>query len=349
MKDTLLDIRRKLEDRAYSNEEHVRLSLVGRVLQELGWDLWNPREVNSEFRVIPKEDSSRVDLALFLTPYSPEVFIEVKSVGKLTGNIGQLEHQLRDYNRNNTALFSIITDGRKWFFYYSQTGGEFSQKRFKKLDILEDDVDDLKMFFDMFLSKEGIRNGTAEREAKDYLQLTRKQRAMEDALPKAKRLVNEPPFLTLPQAVVNLTKEVGHSVSVEEASRFIQESANRDIVQSPPPTIRTVPPSTGVDETSARATAPKTHRPLGRRGHKQLWDYIFPAIRMMRNHVSHTEAFNRIAGDLGVAKQTVQSQCTRTLGIDTQKFIEYVSNGKIVDLLKRKYPHREKEIDQELA
>ncbi len=87
MKDMLLDIRQKLNEGVYKNEEHVRLSLVGRVIQRLGWDLWNPREVNSEFAVLPQEDQSRVDLALFLTPHSPVVFIEVKPVGKLTGDM----------------------------------------------------------------------------------------------------------------------------------------------------------------------------------------------------------------------------------------------------------------------
>jgi len=232
MKDVLLDIREKLNDGAYTNEEHVRLSLVARVLQQLGWDLWNPREVNSEFRVLPQEDSSRVDLALFLTPYSPEVFLEVKLVGKLTGNIGKVEGQLRDYNRNNTALFSIITDGQKWLFYYSQTGGQFSQKRFKTLDILADEVDDLQMFFDMFLSKKGIGNGSAERQAKDYLQLSRKQRVMEDVLPEAKRRVNQPPFPTLPQAVVTLAQEAGHSVTIEEASQFIEGGIAQDTAES---------------------------------------------------------------------------------------------------------------------
>lgn len=228
MKDTLLDIREKLKDGVYTNEEHVRLSLVGRILQELGWDLWNPREVNSEFAVVPEEDQSRVDLALFLNTYSPVVFIEVKAVGKLIGNIAKIERQLRDYNRNNTALFSIITDGQKWRFYYSQTGGEFSQKRFKTLDVLEDDIDDVEMFFDVFLSKNEISNGSAEREAKHYLQLNQKQRAMGDALPKARRLVSEPPFPSLPQALVQLTKAAGYSVTMEEASDFIQKSATRE-------------------------------------------------------------------------------------------------------------------------
>lgn len=348
MKDMLLDIRQKLNDGVYKNEEHVRLSLVGRVIQRLGWDLWNPREVNSEFAVLPQEDQSRVDLALFLTPHSPVVFIEVKPVGKLTGNIGRIERQLRDYNRNNTALFSIITDGRKWLFYYSQTGGEFSQKRFKTLDILEDDVDDLGMFFSMFLSQEKISNGTAEREAKDYLQLSRKQRAMEDALPKAKRLVNEPPFPTLPQAVVNLTKEAGHSVSGEEARQFIQDSPSRDIVQAPPSAIPAITPA-DTGGISGFPNKPRTHRQLGRKKYEKLQHYVFPAIRMMRSKMSHSAAFEKIRIDLGVCKQTVQAECTTCLGISTDQFRQYVSNNQIVDFLKKSYPNRKEEIDRELA
>lgn len=164
MKETLTDIRRKLVDGIYRNEEHVRLSLVARIFKELGWNLWNPSEVNAEFPVVPTEDLSRVDLALFLTPYVPSVFVEIKAVGKLEGNISQLERQLRDYNRNNTALFSIITDGCKWRFYYSQTGGEFSHKCFKILDIVEDDIDDLELSFHTFLSKSEISSGNAKRD-----------------------------------------------------------------------------------------------------------------------------------------------------------------------------------------
>lgn len=225
MKDTLIDIRTKLENDAYENEEHVRLSLVGRIIQRLGWDLWNPREVNSEFAVVPHEDQSRIDLALFISTYSPSVFIEIKAVGKLSGNISKIERQLRDYNRNNTALFSIITDGRQWRFYYSQTGGEFSQKCFKVVDLLKDDVDDVEMFFDAFLSKSEISSGNAKRDAENYLRLNQKQRAMEDALPKARRLVIEPPFPSLPQALIQLVKAAGFSITIEEASEFIKKSS----------------------------------------------------------------------------------------------------------------------------
>lgn len=225
MNDIIKDIKHKLNNSAYTNEEHVRLSLVSRVLQSLGWNIWDPSEVNTEFVAVPQEDQSRVDVALFTNTFSPTIFIEVKAVGKLSGNLRNIERQLRDYNRNNTALFSIITDGRHWRFYYSQTGGEFSQKCFKVLDLVIDSIDDIETFLHAFLSKSEVLNGNAMHDAENYLKLSRKQRAMEDALPRARRLILESPFPSLPQALVKLTSEAGYPVTTEEASTFIKESA----------------------------------------------------------------------------------------------------------------------------
>ena len=107
MQDTLADIRAKLQSRAYTNEEHVRLSIVARVLQQLGWDIWNPGEVNTEYPPVPSEDKKKVDLALFVNSFAPSVFIEVKAVGKLQDKdaLSRTEQQLRNYNRDNTAMF----------------------------------------------------------------------------------------------------------------------------------------------------------------------------------------------------------------------------------------------------
>ncbi|MFX0200332.1 MAG: type I restriction enzyme HsdR N-terminal domain-containing protein, partial [Candidatus Hodarchaeota archaeon] len=222
MRETLKDIRKKLANKMYANEEHVRLSLVARILKDLGWDIWNPNEVHSEFAVVPTETQSRVDLALFLHPPVPSVFLEVKAVGKLEGNIREIERQLRDYNLNNTAMFSVITDGRQWRFYYSQTGGEFYQKHFKTLDIIEGDIDKLESSFRTFLSKREISKGNAKREAENQLQLSQKQRAIENALPKARRLIVEPPFPSFPEALVNTVNEYGFPITVEEASNIIR-------------------------------------------------------------------------------------------------------------------------------
>lgn len=228
MHEIIKDIQEKLRNNCYLNEEHVRLSLVARILQALGWDIWNPTETNSEFIVVPSEDRTRVDIALFDTPLTPCVFIEIKAVGKLNENLEQTELQLRDYNRNLTALFCVITDGNIWRFYYPQTGGEFSQKCFRTINILEDEIDDIELNFDAFLSKSEIISGQAKHEAENYLRLNQKQRLMRKLLTKARQKIDSPPFPRFPEALIKLMEQSGFKITKEEAINFIEDSHRRD-------------------------------------------------------------------------------------------------------------------------
>lgn len=229
MNEILSDIRNKLTNNYFQNEEHVRISLVLRILFKLGWDIWNPKEVNSEFKAVPSEDVSRVDIALFSNEYSPPlIFIEIKSVGKIDTDLFRIEQQLRDYNRNNTAQFSIITDGKEWRFYYSQTGGEFSQKCFKVIDIIQNNLSDVINSLTLFLSKNEILSGNSKKEAERLLKLNQKQRALEDALPRAKRMISEYPFPSLPQALAKIASKLGFTISEEEAKEFAQKSTKKN-------------------------------------------------------------------------------------------------------------------------
>lgn len=255
MKELLEDIAAKLRSDAYSNEEHVRLSLVARLLQALGWDIWNPQEVNTEFCPVPAEDSTRVDIALFARR-NMSVYVEVKAVGKIGRNLPEIERQMRDYNRNITAAFSILTDGRYWRFYLSQTGGEFSQKCFKEIDLLDksEAVEDIELAFHAFLSKEEIANGRALREAERYLNSTQRQRAMRDALPMAKRDTESSPDLGLAQLLVRRVRDEGVDISENEAKEFILSGAlqadDTEASDNPPeleskPTTRRAPGASG--------------------------------------------------------------------------------------------------------
>lgn len=229
MKDTLIDIQNKIRSGAYKNEEHVRLSLVARILLKLGWNIWDPNEVNCEYKANPDEDSRKVDIALFSTFRKPDILIEVKPIGKISSDLEKTEIQLRNYNRDNTALFSIITDGQNWRFYFSQTGGKFSEKCFKTVNLLEDDLIDVENALNKFLAKSEIENGNAETEAQTYLRLNEKQRVMEDKLPEAKRAILMPPYPSLPDALVTLVNEEGIQITIEEARKFI-----KDFTPTPP-------------------------------------------------------------------------------------------------------------------
>jgi len=230
MRDTLIDIRAKLEGGEYVNEEQVRLNLVCRLLQKLGWDIWNTKELYPEFLVARNEDATKVDLALFLNSYSPpSVFIEVKAVGEFPRNKEKIEIQLRDYNRNNTAPFSIATDGKMWYLYYSQTGGEFPNKCFKIIDILHDNLEDVELYFSAFLSRKEIESGSARLEAEKYLRLSQEQKAMEDCLSQARRKVQEPPFPALPDCLIDLVRAKDFIISKEKAVDFIKNTPEKRI------------------------------------------------------------------------------------------------------------------------
>ncbi len=140
-----------------------------------------------------------------------------------------LERQLRDYNRNLTAVFSILTDGKFWRFYLSQSGGDFSGKCFKVLNLQEDELDDIEEHLMTFLSKVEIASGRAETEAKNYLRKNQKQRIMNDCLPEARRIINQPPYPNLPNALVKLVHENGIDISIDEALQFI----NLEMASSP--------------------------------------------------------------------------------------------------------------------
>jgi predicted type IV restriction endonuclease len=225
MHEILTDIKDKLKQGKYKNEEHVRLSLVCRLLFKIGWNIWDPEEVNTEFSTVPKEDKTKVDIALFVKDKksSKSIFVEVKAVGKITtSSLAEIERQVRDYNKNHTALFSIITDGRNWRLYYSQTGGEFHDKCFKVCDLLYDDLEDIEQTFSLFFSKENLINGHAEEQAGKYLQLTNKQKAIQDSLSQAKRLVQVSPYPSLPQAIVEIVKNNGIVLTVTEVEKLLE-------------------------------------------------------------------------------------------------------------------------------
>ncbi|MDO7846662.1 DUF4357 domain-containing protein [Hymenobacter sp. M29] len=232
MHEILLDIRQRLLGKQYKNEEHVRLSLVARLVQALGWDIWNPTEVFTEFKATKKEDNTRVDMALFTHGFdATAIFIECKGVGNFAADLPAVERQLRDYNRDHTALFTIITDGRHWRFYFSFTSGEFKDKLFCKFDLQQDGLEEIAGYLETFLLRENIENHSARQKAEAYLMLGKKERAMQDVLPDAQKLVSLPPFPSLPEAMVQLLAAKVLIVTPAEAQAFLMGTALETIAE----------------------------------------------------------------------------------------------------------------------
>lgn len=335
MKEALQDIRDKLSAGVYKNEEHVRFSLVARVLQELGWDIWNPAEVFTEFVVIPDEDNTRVDIALFSNAYTPAVYVEVKAVGRIQNDVARLERQLRDYNRNNTAAFSIITDGRIWRFYYSQTGGEFSNKWFKVLDLSTDEIEEIEQAFATFLSRAEVSSGDAKKNAEYYLQLSQKQRAMEDVLAQAKRSILEPPYESLPQALVRLVTQKGISITPTEAGQFIGSFEARKQVTDDEPENQPI-------HLPRRSIRRETNTP------QALADVLEVCREVLDKGRTYREATEIVTRRRGLnSPHTVPDACTRRLSttkmkVNTAKFEYFLAHrDELAKHLAHLYPGHE--------
>lgn len=172
MQQIIEDIRNLLKDRLFKDEQHVRFSLVGRICQALGWNIWNPEEFYTEYPVkkfppqdVTKELRGRVDVALMLPEKHSgiaEVFIEVKTPYKLQSEIESGEKQLDRYNWCDKAAICILTDGIIWRFYLPSLGGTFENSVFSEINLLEDDIMAICIVFDQVLKRENFRKQATE-------------------------------------------------------------------------------------------------------------------------------------------------------------------------------------------
>ena len=172
MKKIIDNIRKLLADGAFKDEQHVRFSLVGRICQELGWDIWNPEEFYTEYPVkryplqeITTELRGRVDVALILPEKRSEiaeVFIEIKSPYKLQNELVAGETQLKRYNWSDKSAISILTDGIIWRFYLPSLGGSFEDSLFSEINLLEDDIESVCIVFDQVLRRDNFRKQAVE-------------------------------------------------------------------------------------------------------------------------------------------------------------------------------------------
>ncbi len=126
---TIVDVRDKLRRGVFSNEDQVSKGVVMRLLQQLGWDVYDPTQVSSEFRI----GSRKVDYALRHGPLGSAVLIEVKDVGKATP---AGEDQLFDYCFREGVPLAVLTDGRVWNFYWPAGRGSYEHRRFSVIDLV---------------------------------------------------------------------------------------------------------------------------------------------------------------------------------------------------------------------
>ncbi len=221
----LTDIRQRLNKKEYTNEEHIRFSLVGRVLLALGWNIWSPQEVCTEDLPQRGENTTKVDIRLHVGGDNPmTVYIECKRVGglKSEANLDRVVRQVAGYNSWNGAGLIVLTDGHSWYLYSGTSQGKLPDRMFAEYNLLKDDLDHLVILFTALLGRSAAADGSArslmEVQLKARLRYFEMGKLLEDAKTGSRRA----PRRTLSQELVYLLHQQGFKAAKEsEAERFL--------------------------------------------------------------------------------------------------------------------------------
>ena len=224
------DIRNELEHQQFTNETAVRSGIIDPLLKELGWPVLKTQVVFPEYRV----EGQRVDYALCHPLATPRIFIEAKQVGKLDG----AERQLFEYAVHQGVRVAILTDGRKWVFFYPSGEGTYEERKVVELDLLMGDREENAYRLNRYLNYESVQTGSAfVAIEEDYRNFSR-QRELARHLPEVWHKLLEKKNQVLMQLLIEDMKKVCRYLPTEEEAlaflKSLTAEPKKDIVLSTP-------------------------------------------------------------------------------------------------------------------
>ena len=217
LRDLITKIRGGLNRGVYTNETSVREAIVLPVLRHINWDDLDPRAVRREFSIRER----RVDYGLFTLHSSPDVLIEVKGVGMITGG----DKQLFEYAFHDGVPMAVLTTGQEWSFYLPAGQGTYNERRVFKLDLLEHDEDFCAEKLTRYLEYKRVRDKLAIEDArKDYEVATKTRKASQTLAAAWKELIDEPDNLLVDLLVEKTQTLCGYAPTKEDAESFLKNS-----------------------------------------------------------------------------------------------------------------------------
>jgi hypothetical protein len=213
---TIADITDRLQRNGYPNEQAISQGIVLRLLQQLGWDTFEPTVVWPEYQT----GEGRADFALCYPPSKPAVVIEVKSVGKADGAV----RQALQYAFHCGVPFVVLTDGRFWSFYLPAAQGDYQDRCICELDLFNVTAHDAVSTFFTYLSRENVASGNSLNAAQhQYHQRSRRSRVIA-AMPGIWREIVELGNSGIVAALSEAVKDkLGYEPDIDDIVHFTRE------------------------------------------------------------------------------------------------------------------------------
>jgi predicted type IV restriction endonuclease len=205
------------------SESATRTGIIEPILRFLDWDT---SIVGGE--VIPEHavEKRRVDYCLLINK-SQQVFIEAK---KPSENLDSDLHQkqLLEYAFSEGIKLAILTNGVTWAFYLPLKEGNWQNRLFYTIDIIEQDSSEVASRFEDYLYKSNIASGAAFKNAESILEGRRKEEIIEETIPEAwNKIISENDSLLL-DLIAELTEKLsGFKPSIDKIKKFLDRYGDR--------------------------------------------------------------------------------------------------------------------------
>lgn len=198
------------------SEAQTSQGIVLPILNNLGWDVFDTTEVTPEYSV----GGRRVDFALRIQSIN-KVFLEIK---KTSENLENHQEQLVYYAFQQGVKLAILTNGITWQFYLPLEEGNWEQRRFFTIDLMEQSVDDAIEKFEGLLSRTNVDSGNAYQTAKSLYEGRQKNKIIKENLPKAwQKLISEPDEMLVELLNETLEKISGYKAENGQITEFLQQ------------------------------------------------------------------------------------------------------------------------------
>jgi len=205
------------------SEDATKISIVLKLLNILGWNVFDNEEVYPEYAIGGK----RVDYCLRQGQRNL-VFIEAK---KTDEDLEYHQEQLLNYAFHEGIEIAILTNGVTWWFYLPLNPGSWEQRKFFSIDFLKQQEGEIISNLINFLSKEHVVSEKAIDTAKKMYKSNRKDEAIYSALPKAWNSLIEETNESLIELLNDTNEKIcGYRATDEQIAEFIGDNKNQLIL-----------------------------------------------------------------------------------------------------------------------
>ena len=330
----VIKLKRLAADDIGGNENNVKFHFIIPFLESFGY---------KKFDFEHAAQGMRIDILVETSKY--KILIEAKSSDR---NLDDYIPQLKRYCDEKRPILAIITNGEEIRFHSPfWRKADFNETLIYSIKRHQLSDDNTIEKIERVLGKQCLKDGSIVGHIED------REKEIDNIKEEIQCLSS-----TYQEKIEKLDTRIS---SLEEQLESIQSQidANKaevgDLRQEKGQKIQDLKKQHFVYFSQSKKTTPitgtTTKRRLGRKGHQQFRDYLIPVIKHMKSSgVDHITAFKQRVKELNgdATYQTVSAECTRSLGISTDKFVKLVESNEIKSFLKKKYPNKASLIEQEL-